>query len=48
MGPGSQAVAREATETIATFIARHAGCDPDAELAKRLQNQVKMAEIGSG
>ena len=30
---------REATETVAAFIIRHAGCNPDAELTKRLQNQ---------
>jgi hypothetical protein len=39
MDLGSQALAREATETVAAFIARHTGCDPDAELTKRLQNQ---------
>ena len=41
MDLGSQPVAREATGTIVAFIAQHAGCDPDAELTKRLQNQVK-------
>ena len=30
---------REAAEAVAAFITRHAGCDPDAELIKRLQNQ---------
>lgn len=30
---------REAAECVAAFIARHAGCDPDAELTKCLQNQ---------
>ena len=30
---------REATETVAAFIVRHAGCNPDAELTGRLQNQ---------
>jgi hypothetical protein len=30
---------REAAETIAAFIVRHAGCNPDTELTGRLQNQ---------
>lgn len=29
----------EAAEIEAAFIARHAGCDPDAELTKLLTNQ---------
>jgi hypothetical protein len=30
---------REAAETVAAFIVRHADCNPDAELTRRLQNQ---------
>jgi hypothetical protein len=30
---------REAAETVAAFIVRHAGCNPDAELTRRLQKQ---------
>jgi hypothetical protein len=30
---------REAAETVAAFIVRHAGCNPDAELTRRLQHQ---------
>jgi hypothetical protein len=30
---------REAAETVAAFIVRHAGCNPDAELTRRLQDQ---------
>jgi hypothetical protein len=30
---------REAAETVAAFIVRRAGCNPDSELTRRLQNQ---------
>jgi hypothetical protein len=30
---------REAAETVAAFIVRLAGCNPDAELTKRLRKQ---------
>jgi integrase len=30
---------REAAEAVAAFIVRHAGCNPDAELTRRLQKQ---------
>ena len=36
---------REAAEAIAAFIVRHAGCNPDAELTRRLQKQATAIEV---
>ena len=36
----------EAAETVAAFIARHAGCNPDAKLTRRLKFKLQLEFTG--